>query len=45
MQKKIRSINWKAVKQDASRFLKPRQLPSIEIWSEAFFLNQLQKFT
>lgn len=43
MKVKIRQINWQEVKQDIARFLQPRELPSLALWSEAFFLSRLAK--
>lgn len=44
MKNKIEQINWEEAKQDVLRFLKPRALPSLELWSRNFFLDRLEKF-
>jgi predicted nucleotidyltransferase component of viral defense system len=41
--KKIRSIRWRAAQDDVRRFIKPNQIPSIELWGEPFFLDRLEK--
>jgi Nucleotidyl transferase AbiEii toxin, Type IV TA system len=43
LQTNIASINWKDAAQDVSRFLKPVELKSVELWSAAFFLNKVKK--
>jgi len=43
MKKKIHSLNWNHVKKELSRFLKPTQLQSLQIWSADFFLDRLKK--
>ncbi len=43
MEKKIRSIDWEAVKRDISRFLKSPQLETLKFWSQDFFLSFLEK--
>ncbi len=39
----IRAIDWKQAREDVRRFLKPREWPSLELWSSEFFLAQLHK--
>ena len=43
MKRKIESIRWEEAKRDAERFLKPRELPTLQLWSAAFMLECLQK--
>lgn len=40
---KISHINWEETKKDVARFLKPRELATLELWSEDFFLSRLEK--
>lgn len=42
---KILKINWDEAKKDISRFLKPRELASLNLWSEAFFLSRLDQLS
>lgn len=41
LQKKIESIDWKAVAVDVERFLKPAEQKSLELWSARFFSQKL----
>jgi predicted nucleotidyltransferase component of viral defense system len=41
--KKIRAIDWDEAKKDVARFLKPRELETLDLWSQDFFLSRLQK--
>lgn len=43
MEKKIGSIDWEAAKKDIARFLKPRDLPTLDLWNTDFFLDHLNK--
>jgi predicted nucleotidyltransferase component of viral defense system len=43
LEKKIMTTNWRSVAGDVTRFLKPRDQQSLEIWSKNFFLDCLQK--
>lgn len=43
MQKKIASTDWSEAKNDVSRFLKPVELRTLELWSTDFFLDRLAK--
>ena len=45
MEERIKKIDVQQAKTDVKRFLKPRDLPSIEIWSTSFFLDRLGKFS
>ncbi len=40
---KIKSIDWKQAAQEVSRFLGPDQLPSLNVWGEAFFLHKVEQ--
>lgn len=40
---KINTINWNDAKRDVARFLKPRELASLELWSREFFLSRIDK--
>ncbi len=45
MEKKIRSIHWKSVREDAARFLKQREQATLQIWDEEFFLDRLRRLS
>jgi predicted nucleotidyltransferase component of viral defense system len=40
---KIININWQEAKNDVARFLRPRELAGLAIWSKEYFLSQLGK--
>jgi len=40
---RIREIDWNKAKSDVMPFIKPKEVPSIEIWSTDFFLDRLEK--
>jgi len=40
---KIKEIDWQAAKQDVARFLKPREVSSLNVWSKEFFLDRVEK--
>ncbi|MBT7303536.1 MAG: nucleotidyl transferase AbiEii/AbiGii toxin family protein [Victivallales bacterium] len=40
---KIAEIDWRQARDDVRRFLRPQELPSLELWSSQFFLNQCRK--
>lgn len=40
---KINSINWQQAAQDVSRFIKPYEQASLNIWSTTFFLTEVEK--
>jgi len=42
---RIERIDLQKAKEDVRRFIKPRDLPSIEIWSVDFFLDRLKKLS
>ena len=44
LEKRIRSLAWTEVAADVERFVKTHELPSLKLWSEAFFLSQLDKY-
>jgi predicted nucleotidyltransferase component of viral defense system len=39
----IAALDWNQAREDVRRFLKPRELPSLELWTPAFFLAQCRK--
>lgn len=41
---KIKSIDWDKAREDVSRFLKPHELPSLELWSADLFTNVLNRY-
>lgn len=43
LKKRIDEINWNDAKKDIKRFIKPHELPSIELWSADFFNDVLNK--
>lgn len=43
MRTKICATDWSAARADVERFLKPTALPTLALWSDAFFLAQLEK--
>lgn len=42
---KIIQMDWHAVKQDVARFLRQRELETLELWSKDFFLSRLDKLS
>ena len=40
---KIEATNWKHAREDVRRFVKPNELPSLDLWSRKFFLAQCEK--
>ncbi len=40
---KIETTDWKHAREDVRRFVKPNELPSLELWSKEFFLAQTVK--
>ncbi|MBI5544709.1 MAG: nucleotidyl transferase AbiEii/AbiGii toxin family protein [Deltaproteobacteria bacterium] len=40
---KIEEVDWAQARRDVQRFLKPRELPSLELWTREFFLQQAAK--
>lgn len=45
LEKKIASIDWEEARQDVARFLRPAQLPGIELWSKNFFQTRMEKLS
>ncbi len=41
----IETLEWEQVRRDVQRFLKPHELPSLELWTREFFLQQCAKLT
>lgn len=39
----IKTIDWTQARKDVQRFLKPRELPSLDLWTPEFFLGQCRK--
>lgn len=39
----IKTIDWKQASMDVMRFVKPYELPSLDLWSTEFFLQQCEK--
>ncbi|HET6429057.1 MAG TPA: nucleotidyl transferase AbiEii/AbiGii toxin family protein [Phycisphaerae bacterium] len=40
---RIEAVDWKHAAEEVRRFLKPGELPSLEIWGREFFLHQAEK--
>jgi predicted nucleotidyltransferase component of viral defense system len=40
---KIKNTDWKMAKKDVERFLRRRELLSLDVWSEEFFLSRVDK--
>lgn len=45
LHKKITSIDWEIARHDVSRFIKPIEKKSLELWSTEFFLDRLQQLS
>ena len=43
MKKRMMGVDFQKAKEDVLRFIKPRDIPSIELWSTDFFLDRLKK--
>ncbi|MFH1874515.1 MAG: nucleotidyl transferase AbiEii/AbiGii toxin family protein [Pseudomonadota bacterium] len=43
IQKKIQTTDWQKAKNDVARFLKPKDLSTLELWSTEFFLDRVNK--
>ncbi len=39
----VEAIDWRQAREDVRRFIKPHELPSLELWSRDFFLQQCRK--
>jgi predicted nucleotidyltransferase component of viral defense system len=42
---KINSIDWDVAKKDVSRFLRPRELSTLDLWSKDFFESRIDKLS
>jgi len=40
---KIDTIDWETAKKDIARFLRPKELSILDVWSKAFFLSRIDK--
>lgn len=40
---KINGTDWDAAKKDVERFLRPRELPALDVWSKEFFVSRVDK--
>lgn len=45
LDKKIRTLDFKAVVADVRRFVRPNELPSLELWSPELFLSRLDRLS
>lgn len=45
LSKKITEIDWMRARRDVQRFVKPHELPSLELWTREFFLQQSAKLS
>ncbi len=45
MSKRIEKIDWKAVKEEMARFLKPTAIAGLALWDKEFLLDRLQKLS
>lgn len=43
LSKVIEALDVKKVREDVRRFVRPNELPSLELWSREFFLSQCRK--
>lgn len=43
LQERINAIDWKQAREDVRRFVKPNELPSLDLWSAELFLSQTAK--
>jgi len=43
LQGKIKSTDWKHAREDVRRFVKPNELPSLDLWNRELFLAQTDK--
>lgn len=43
LEAKIKAIDWDTARADVERFVKPRELPSLRLWSKELFLAQCGK--
>lgn len=40
---KIIQVNWDETKEDIARFLRPKELSALDVWSKDFFLSRVEK--
>jgi predicted nucleotidyltransferase component of viral defense system len=40
---KIKEVDWMQARRDVQRFIKPHELPSLELWTHGYFLQQCAK--
>ncbi len=43
LREKIESVNWEQARRDVLRFVKTIERPSLDLWSEEFFMGQCEK--
>jgi predicted nucleotidyltransferase component of viral defense system len=43
LREKIKSMDWDAAKKDVEKFLRPQELPLLQVWSKEFFLSRVEK--
>jgi len=43
LKSKINSMDWSKAKQDVARFLRPRELVTLDFWTKEFFLSRVDK--
>lgn len=43
LSQKIIQIDWESAKKDVARFLRPRELETLNLWSKDFFLSRVEK--
>jgi hypothetical protein len=43
LKRKIDETDWNDAKKDVARFLRPRELASLEVWSTEFFMSRVDK--
>ena len=43
LKEKINKIDWEDAKKDIARFLRPRELATLDLWSKEFFLSRVNK--
>jgi len=43
LRSRIEAMDWKQARGDVRRFVKPNELPSLDLWSREFFLAQCEK--
>ena len=45
LENKVKSLKWRDVVSDVSRFLKPQEQRSLEVWNRDFFISRLEKLS